>query len=59
MDSTRYYNQNAEALFEFYRGADSADIHSGWQGLLKKDGGLACDIGAGSGRDANWLACAG
>lgn len=35
---------------------NSAKVHAGWLHHLPNQPGLACDIGAGSGRDANWLA---
>ncbi len=58
MNSTSYYNQNREKLFEQYHGYVPAVVHRAWAAkhLQGKKPGLACDIGAGTGRDANWLA---
>ena len=50
-----YYSRNAEELFLAYTGADPEKVHAGWLSFLPSPG-LACDIGAGSGRDASWLA---
>ena len=51
-----YYSDNAEALFDKYNKIESASLHKDWSQSLPKQAGLACDIGAGTGRDANWLA---
>ena len=51
-----HYTQHAKALFTKYRQMDSAKLHADWIQHLPEQPGLACDIGAGSGRDANWLA---
>ena len=51
-----YYDQKADELFAQYTSLDPAIIHSAWKHLVQETPGLACDIGAGSGRDANWLA---
>jgi SAM-dependent methyltransferase len=51
-----YYSDNAEALFERYNSADPAKLHADWLKHLPERPGVACDIGAGTGRDANWLA---
>ena len=58
MSSTSYYNQNRDELFEKYHAYDPAVVHRAWapQHLEGKKPGFACDIGAGTGRDANWLA---
>lgn len=54
-----YYSENASALFEKYNSIDSAVLHQDWAQRLSEQPGLACDIGAGTGRDANWLASMG
>ena len=60
MNSTSYYNLNADALVARYDGVDPADVHADWAPVhLREEPGFACDIGAGSGRDANWLAARG
>lgn len=51
-----YYSDNASALFEQYNQANSATLHRDWVNYLPDRPGLACDIGAGTGRDSNWLA---
>ncbi len=58
MSSTSYYNQNRDALFEQYHAYEPAVVHRAWatEHLQGKKPGFACDIGAGTGRDANWLA---
>ena len=56
MKSVRYYNEHAQELNEFYSGISSITVHSPWKRHLPQRAGLACDIGAGTGRDANWLA---
>ncbi len=52
----RYYAKNAELLFQQYQALSAKRIHSSWHRQLPGEPGLACDIGAGSGRDAVWLA---
>lgn len=60
MSSTSYYDLNADALASQYDGVDPADVHADWAPAhLREEPGFACDIGAGSGRDANWLAARG
>ena len=54
-----YYSQNSKALIEQYENIESEVLHSDWLPFLPKNPGLACDIGAGTGRDANWLAAKG
>jgi SAM-dependent methyltransferase len=53
-----YYDRNADTLSERYLALAPDDVHATWAEsvLAGKTPGLACDIGAGSGRDANWLA---
>jgi len=52
----KYYTQNAQSLYASYSGVKTSDVHRAWLANLQGKPGLACDIGAGSGRDANWLA---
>ena len=60
MTSTRYYNSHADALFARYAATNSDELHTDWAtNHLRPEPGFACDIGAGSGRDANWLAAKG
>ena len=50
-----YYNQEADRFFNQYESQSADEIHSVWSSYLGSNG-LALDIGAGSGRDAFWLA---
>ena len=51
------YDRDAEALGAQYEALKAADVHGSWaRDHLPQDAGLACDIGAGTGRDARWLA---
>jgi len=50
-----YYTKNADTLARQYNSLDPEQVHSSWLHYLPKEPGLACDIGAGSGRDALWL----
>lgn len=54
-----YYTEHAYKLYQQYQSADPERIHAPWQQHLPTSPGLACDIGAGSGRDAYWLASQG
>jgi len=51
-----YYNRNAQQLFEKYQSLDPNKVHASWLEYLPSEAGLALDVGAGSGRDAIWLA---
>lgn len=54
------YDCDAESLARSYNALDPNTVHAAWLSLLANmKPGLACDIGAGSGRDANWLAAQG
>lgn len=60
MKSTRYYNEHAAALSAQYEAIEAEQVHLSWVARhLPNKPGFACDIGAGSGRDANWLASQG
>ena len=58
MSSTAYYDQNRDAVFAQYHACDPEVVHRAWapKHLAGRTPGFACDIGAGTGRDANWLA---
>ena len=58
LSSTSYYDKNRDALFEQYHAYDPEVVHRAWapEHLKGRKPGFACDIGAGTGRDANWLA---
>lgn len=51
-----YYNKNAEALAEQYNSLNPETVHAAWCHHISSIKGRVCDIGAGSGRDSNWLA---
>ena len=59
--STSYYDEHRDRLFDQYSAYNPGELHSVWaKDLLRnRKPGTACDIGAGSGRDANWLATQG
>lgn len=60
MRSTHFYEENADAVCRQYDALSAVDVHRSWiREHLPKEAGLACDIGAGSGRDSNWLAAEG
>tara|TARA_R110001592_G_scaffold33742_2_gene116628 strand:- start:5718 stop:7430 length:1713 start_codon:yes stop_codon:yes gene_type:complete len=54
-----YYSENAPTLIDQYNRIDPAELHKGWAEFLLNQPALACDIGAGTGRDSNWLASMG
>ena len=51
-----FYTDNATALIDQYQRLKADIVHSAWVSYLPIKPGLALDIGAGSGRDALWLA---
>jgi SAM-dependent methyltransferase len=54
---TDYYERHGEELARRYDALDPGQINACWSHLITgATPGLACDIGAGSGRDARWLA---
>jgi 2-polyprenyl-3-methyl-5-hydroxy-6-metoxy-1,4-benzoquinol methylase len=53
---SNYYNRNAKLLFEKYQSLNPASLHAHWLKHVPLKPGLALDVGAGSGRDATWLA---
>ncbi len=61
MDQTiLHYHQNATRYQLQYDSVSAQDVHADWSSILSNmRPGLALDIGAGSGRDALWLAEAG
>ena len=55
-----HYNQFASHYYAQYNSLEADVVHADWLSLLKNFvPGLALDIGAGSGRDAAWLATQG
>lgn len=57
--TNRFYTQNADSLFKSYRSIDVKVVHSAWVDYLPTTTGKALDIGAGSGRDSEWLSSLG
>ena len=55
--TAQHYNVHAKELSAQYQAVSSEFLHRRWVAdSLPATPGFACDIGAGSGRDANWLA---
>jgi SAM-dependent methyltransferase len=50
------YTQNAQKFFDQYESLDAAKVHASWSRHLPATKALILDVGAGSGRDARWLA---
>ena len=60
MNPITYYNHHCDALLAQYNALDPAEVHAPWaKAHLREEPGFACDIGAGSQRDPNWLAAMG
>lgn len=57
---TNWYDLHARDVVATYEALRPDDVHRSWSHLLDDTKpGIACDIGAGSGRDARWLASRG
>lgn len=55
-----FYNDNAAEYFRQYEAVSATEVHRSWIGLIcQQSQGRALDIGAGSGRDARFLASLG
>ena len=50
------YSERANEFAERYESVETEQVHETWLHLLPPRPGLALDVGAGSGRDAAWLA---
>ena len=60
MAGTDFYEIHGEQLAARYDAVDAGEVHRAWAPMLRDTApGLACDVGAGSGRDARWLAAQG
>ena len=60
MPAPTYYDHNRDTLLATYNALDPTEVHAAWAPAhLPAEPGFACDIGAGSGRDSNWLAARG
>jgi len=52
-----HYNQNADRYCTQYDSIAAEDVHTSWKSIFPHRAiGRALDVGAGSGRDAHWLA---
>jgi len=58
-DTVRWYDANAPELARSYEAIRAEQLHAWVADLLPAPGGLALDVGAGTGRDAAWLATRG
>lgn len=58
-ESVRFYDANAAALADQYESVRADQVHACWSKFLPPSKGLVLDVGAGSGRDAAWLAAQG
>ncbi len=56
MSCEDFYSQNAALLAARYESLDPERLHRGWREFLPAGGAAVLDVGAGSGRDAAWLA---
>ena len=50
-----YYDFHSQRLFDQYNAISAEQVHACWLHLLNSNAGNVCDIGAGAGRDADWL----
>jgi SAM-dependent methyltransferase len=58
-DPVAWYDANADAVVPVYEAAKPEDLHAWLLGLLPSAPAAILDVGAGSGRDAAWLAAKG
>ncbi|MDQ1813529.1 class I SAM-dependent methyltransferase [Massilia sp. CCM 9210] len=56
MTQFTHYEQNAKELVTQYESLSFEEVHAGLMDLLPAPGSTILDVGAGSGRDAAWLA---
>jgi SAM-dependent methyltransferase len=59
MSAIPYYEQHATRLVTQYESLSFEDVHADLMAILPAPGSTVLDIGAGSGRDAAWLAAKG
>lgn len=56
-NTIKHYSEKAQHYYDLYHSVDAESVHSDWKAFLQNaKAGTALDVGAGSGRDANWLA---
>lgn len=58
-DPLTWYDAHAPDLAKTYESLDAATLHAWLSDLLPRAGATALDVGAGTGRDATWLASRG
>lgn len=58
-DPVAWYDKNAGAVAALYEQVAADAVHGWLAGLLPKEQATVLDVGAGSGRDATWLAAQG
>ncbi|WP_420934551.1 class I SAM-dependent methyltransferase [Alteromonas sp. A081] len=52
-----HYSEKAQHYYHLYNSVNAESVHCDWKALLENTPAAhALDVGAGSGRDANWLA---
>lgn len=52
-----HYSEKAQHYYDLYNSVNAESVHGDWKAFLQNTkAGIALDVGAGSGRDANWLA---
>ncbi len=52
-----HYSEKAQHYYDLYNSVNAESVHGDWIAFLHNaKAGTALDVGAGSGRDANWLA---
>lgn len=60
MKGSTYYDRNRDAVRARDSALDPTKVHADWAPAhLPSEPSFACDIGAGSGRDSDWLAAEG
>ena len=59
VDAIAWYDANAEVVVARYETVTSEAVHGWLRGLLPQSSATVLDVGAGSGRDALWLASMG
>jgi SAM-dependent methyltransferase len=59
VDPIEWYDANADETVALYESFSAAEVHAWLLDVLPKRAGLVLEVGAGSGRDAAWLASQG
>ena len=58
-ETHNYYKKNSRIMYTKYNSVDFETVHQDWLCYLPAKGSLILDVGAGSGRDALWMAVQG